>query len=412
MARKVRNSLLEARSSRLKLPIRRKPYPGPSLSRGISLLYRRNRGNGSWVVKASDGHGDYWTKAFAEADDYENSNGGRVLDFYQAQDEAKKLARGGEATDSVPVTVDVALKEYASDLKVRHVSVYRNAQWPRHHLTATLLAKPVQLLTSKELKTWRDDLLGKIKPATVNRLCNCICAALELAARHDKRIQNRDAWRIGLARLPGEGKARNVILDDNVVRAFVAAAYAQNEKFGLLVDVLAVTGARPSQVARLLVEDLRCHPTKPQLKMPKSGKGGDRDRVKRKSERFSIPITPALAVKLKQAAGNRVDDMPLLLQSDGTPWSNEDGFTQYRDNVRKVVKAIGLDPDKVTLYALRHSSIVRMLLRNIPIRLVASLHDTSVKQIESNYSKHITEHSDEHARAALLDLEPVVSLGR
>ncbi|MDH2352158.1 hypothetical protein QCM80_16005 [Bradyrhizobium sp. SSUT112] len=30
----------------------------PSLceARGVSLLYRRNKGNGTWVVKASDGH--------------------------------------------------------------------------------------------------------------------------------------------------------------------------------------------------------------------------------------------------------------------------------------------------------------------------------------------------------------------
>jgi len=39
------------------------------------------------------------------------------------------------------------------------------------------------------------------------------------------------------------------------------------------------------------------------------------------------------------------------------------------------------------MYALRHSSIVRMLLQNIPIRFVASLHNTSVAMIEKTYSK-------------------------
>ena len=33
-----------------------------------------------------------------------------------------------------------------------------------------------------------------------------------------------------------------------------------------------------------------------------------------------------------------------------------------------------------------------MLLRNVPIRLVASLHNTSVAMIEKHYSKYITEH--------------------
>ena len=48
-----------------------------------------------------------------------------------------------------------------------------------------------------------------------------------------------------------------------------------------------------------------------------------------------------------------------------------------------------------------------MLLRNVPIRLVASLHNTSVAMIEKHYSKYITEHSiDDIARTGLLS-EPV-----
>lgn len=81
MARKVRHSALESRSARLRLGIRRKPYAGPSLARGISLLYRRNKTAGSWVVKASDGHGSYWTKVLAAADDFDTSDGKKVLTF-------------------------------------------------------------------------------------------------------------------------------------------------------------------------------------------------------------------------------------------------------------------------------------------------------------------------------------------
>jgi hypothetical protein len=188
------------------------------------LLYRRNKGNGSWVVKASDGHGGYWTRAFGEGDDYDNSDGDKVLTFYEAQDGAKKLARSGDAaTGTAPITVDGALTDYESDLKARNAELY-NARHPRVHLTAALKAKPVQLLTSSELKKWRDGLLAKVKPATINRLCNSLCAALELAAQHDQRIKNRDAWEVGLAGLPDAQVARNVILSDDKVRDFVATA--------------------------------------------------------------------------------------------------------------------------------------------------------------------------------------------
>jgi hypothetical protein len=181
MARRVSFAALESRSARLRLKIRRRPYSGPSLARGISLMYRRNGTNGSWVLKASDGHGAYWTKAFALADDFEDADAKSVLTFYQAQDQAKKLARGDNGSpDNAPITVDGALKDYARDLKSRNANVY-NAVWPRVHLTSVLLTKPVALLTATELKKWRDGLLGKIAPATINRLCGCLCAALALA---------------------------------------------------------------------------------------------------------------------------------------------------------------------------------------------------------------------------------------
>src|SRR6478752_2007290 len=187
MARKVSFSALESRSARLRLKIRRRPYSGPSLARGIALMYRRNKTNGTWVVKASDGHGAYWTKGFALADDFEDADAKNVLTFYQAQDAAKKLARGEEGSaGSTPITVDGALTDYKTDLTARSANPY-NAEWPRVHLTSALLSKPVALLASIELKTWRNGLLDVMAPSTVNRLCACLSAALEQAAQHDKR---------------------------------------------------------------------------------------------------------------------------------------------------------------------------------------------------------------------------------
>ncbi|MGM4958187.1 site-specific integrase [Bradyrhizobium barranii] len=406
MPRKVSFSALESRSARLRLKVRRAPYPGPTLARGIALMYRRNKTNGTWVLKASDGHGAYWTKGFALADDFEDADSKNVLTFHEAQDAAKKLARGDGSTDSAPITVDGALKGFRADLIARNANPY-NAEHPRLHLSSVLLAKPVTLLTSKELKAWRDSLIGTMAASTINRLCRCICAALALAAQHDKRIKNGAEWGIGLAALPDATEVRNVIISDDKVRAFVATAYGLDEKFGLLMDTLAVTGARPSQAVRLRVEDLHDHPTKPKLMMPKSSKGGGKNRSQKRVERYSVPITGQLAAMLTQAAQGRADDALLLMQSDGRPWDKNPGQNYHRQ-VDKVVRAIGLDPMEVTAYCLRHSSIVRQLLQNVPIRLVASLHNTSVKMIEKHYSRHITEHDFEDiSRKALLQHQPV-----
>jgi integrase len=170
--------------------------------------------------------------------------------------------------------------------------------------------------------------------------------------------------------------------------------------------MLAVTGARPSQAVRLRVEDLHDHPVRPKLMMPKSAKGGDRNRSAKKTERYSVPITVQLAARLREAARARPDYAPLLLQGDGSPWPDNPGASYHRE-VKKIVADAGADPD-ATMYALRHSSIVRMLLKNVPIKLVASLHNTSTKMVEKHYAKYITEHSDDVSRHALLQPESPV----
>jgi integrase len=167
-----------------------------------------------------------------------------------------------------------------------------------------------------------------------------------------------------------------------------------------MVEVAAVTGARLSQLARLEIGDLQADRSEPRLLMPLSAKGRTRNK---RHERRPVPIPPALAAVLKQEATGRLSDAPLLLRSNGERWGHGRS-RHHRNDMRAVVEAAGLDPDQVTLYALRHSSIVRMLLANVPIRVVATLHDTSVKMIERTYSKHIAEHTDAIARRALLDV--------
>ena len=52
-------------------------------------------------------------------------------------------------------------------------------------------------------------------------------------------------------------------------------------------------------------------------------------------------------------------------------------------------RARGFDPDEITTYALRHSSICRSLLKGVPVSVVARLHDTSSDEIEAHYAAYI-----------------------
>jgi integrase len=312
MARRIRHPSLESCTARFKLPIRGKPYRGPTLGRGERMDYRRNAGNGTWIAVGvgvnKKGKRGYWTKVTGRADDYDNADPAHsIYDYFQAIDAAKELIRGrGRGSDaatagsSAPVTSKGSLKAYEADLASRHAGVY-NARHALVHLTPELANKAVAQHDLDELKRWKLSLRGKIADSTINRICGSICAAFELSAQSDKRIQNHDAWRIGLARLPGVEQARNIVISDAKVREFITAAYARDAGLGLLIETLAETGARPSQASRLCVEDLRDRQPKPSLMLPKSGKGGGRNRSEKKQERYSVPISAQLARKL--AAG-------------------------------------------------------------------------------------------------------------
>jgi integrase len=305
MARNPRAPTLETRTARLKLKPRKKPYVGAKLARGIQLRYRRNKGAGTWDVKAADGHGGFWTKGFAIADDYEDADGERVLDWFQAIAAARKFARG-QSDSGRPVTVADAIDAFERDLKARGASL-ANAGRIRKHLTPTLASKPVGLLTARELAAWRDSLLADgMKPATVVRLAKATKAALNLAKRRDHRIRNEAAWRDGLSGIAEGFASRNVQrLDDDQVRNLIAAAYAIDSSFGTYLETAAITGARLSQIARLAVADLQADNGTPRLMMPSSRKGRNRKAGKR-----PVPITKGLAVKLQAAAGKRAEDAP------------------------------------------------------------------------------------------------------
>jgi integrase len=392
-----RRSPLEHRSNRLKLSVRKKPYFDQIRGvRGVLLGYRRTQDNGTWVVRVTKDGGD-WTKAIGKADDHDEAENhpGAVLTYEQAQDEAKRVAGAGKPGGEN--TVKAVIDRYKDDLEKRGGNVKAVPRVYRH-LTDKLANKPVGTLAQFELSAWRDSLLTKMKPASVNRTITVVRAALNLAANTDERITKRP-WDIGLKAIVGAGRARNVILPEQDVRVVIGAAYRDSERFGELVEVAAVTGARPSQLLRLQGEDVQANfmsagKRQPRLMMPTSKKGKGEKKISHRP----VPIPESLAKRLSGRTGQ------LLQRPAGeSPWEK----INLSRHFELAIKGIKLSPTpstaKVTIYALRHTSIVRQLLAGVPIRVVAALHDTSVQMIEQNYSEYIADHADELARPTLLE---------
>jgi len=416
---RAKASPLAVKARRLALPIDKNPT-FEALGDGISVGYRRCAGAGTWVARRSDGKGGKIVKRIGLADDYDDADGTRILTWAQAQAAALAFDPLAAAAipDKAPTTVSAALDTYETDLKTRGGDL-SNVGRLRLHVSDDLLQKAIRDLKVGDLRQWRDRLAGTLAPATVNRVATAFKAALNRTTDADDRIVSRSAWEKGLKALPDAEEARNIILPDAQVKAIVEGAYDDCIEVGLLVEVAAVTGARYGQIAGLLIEDLQDDRPDPRVMMPSSKKGKGLKKVLRRP----VPIPKDLGIKLRLAAGERPAGEPLLLkrprpqtneekragiQPLPEPWQKSDHYRPFK----RVMKAVigepeedkEADSDPITIYALRHSSIVRQILAGVPVRVVAVLHDTSIQMIEKNYSKFLADHADSLARGALLDL--------
>jgi integrase len=391
MARKLRTKIAN-RADRLALARRRKPYSYTAVSPGCRLGYRRNDGAGTWVAEYADGKGGAEQMRIATADDFQDANDNDVLTFWQASERARQM-KPGNVGAGTPATWAQALDDYEADLKARGGNLY-NARQVRSRLAAdapTLLTKPVALLAAAELTRWRNDLVAShLKPGSVARLLKSARASLNLAANHDPRIQNRNAWRVGLGGLTDTDTyvPINRVVSDAVVHRIIAESYALDAEFGLFVHVAAETGARASQITRLLVSDLHGD----MLMMPSSKKGKRRSVTRR-----PVPISAELAARLKRVAAGRAADEPLLLRA-GKAFNPVD--TRHLQKPFAIVaERVGI---KATMYALRHAAITRSLLAGVPARLVGANADTSLAMLERTYSRFISHHGEDISRRGLL----------
>jgi integrase len=393
MARRIR-AKIENRD-RLNLPRRRAPHGLTNIAPGMRLGYRRTKGAGTWVLECADGKGGERQHRVGVADDYEEADGEHVLTFWQAADRARTLVR--DTPMSAPSTWARAIDDYEADLAARGGAI-SNAAHVRYHLkdVPTLLNKPVALLTAAELKRWRNDLVANsgLKASSVARLMKSARASLNLAANHDPRIQNREAWRVGLGGLHDTYESIDRVQPDAIVLRIVAEAYADDAALGLFMQVAAETGARASQIARLVIADLH-DGLEPKLSMPSSKKG-----KRRQITRRPVPISPDLASRLKRAAKGRKPDAPLLLRIDGKAWDPK-AKEHLQTPFGEIARRLKLHE---TMYCLRHSSIVRSLLAGVPAQLVASNHDTSLQMLQKTYARYISTYGDDVARRALLDV--------
>lgn len=427
MSRTVAETRIQDRAARARLDVRDHPY-WRALSEGIHLGYRRGPRKGSWVARymPPDARG-YVTSALGEADDIRDADGRDILSYKQAFDETLRWVElatsGAPAEASADVTVAQAVAAYIAARNARRstqagraVKSDADSNLTRCVLEDTKLPL-IRLadLNEGDLRAWQLRLPRR-KPSSLQRVVNDLKAALNAGYAGNRRLLPADlptvikyGLKVDAAEMLTAQARDNQILSDDQVRRVVTAALALDPDFGMLVVLLAATGARFSQLARMTVRDVQWEQSR--VMVPQSYKG-----KKRVLSYTRVAVGADTLAILRPQIEGRPDAAPLLerwrhKQVGPMEWVRvERGPWTASSEMLRMWKQAAADaglPAVTIPYSLRHSSIVRGLRLGLPIRLVAAIHDTSVQMIEQHYSRWITEGLDELAARAVV---PIVSL--
>ena len=300
MPRKVRDASLETRTARSRLQVRHKPF-FRLIEPGLHLGYRKlTSGQGTWAVRRYVGDGRYAVEnlrtpdgALVLADDYEDADGFRVLNFAQAQ----RAARGprSQLRSAGAYTVADAIADYLrsleSDGRAPHSvrdSRYRVEAFILPHLGNVKLAA----LTTERLRRWRDELAKapprlrtrngeqqkhrraaadedakRARRATANRTWTTLRAALNHAF-HEGKTESDLAWRKvkPFGRVDGASPL-------SVGYRSQAAGQRVRPRFSSAGTSCIANWCRYGELCRLLVHDFNADSGTLAIRQAKSGKG-------------------------------------------------------------------------------------------------------------------------------------------
>lgn len=442
MAKTLKEVPLTTRSARAKLPV---GLHWRGIDPETHLGYSKGVRGGVWLVRWRIGTG-YRQDRLGTADD-ELSEG--TLDYNGAIRAARDRVEGARLEDRAASagqfqTVRTAIVSYCAERDARfrargvgntgrkaatssleryvigrEASANMEARAP-----APIADVPLHLLTERELIGWRKSLPDTLKTSSVWHLAATLKAAINSAFRANRATLPATLPGVLTAALvisrtnpaDGESVAReNQILDAATVGRIIAAAKKVDEaaEWGgdlyRMIVVLAATGARFSQAARLTVRDVQIERSR--LMIPPSYKGQGR-----KPEATPVPIGADVLAVLGPAIEDRGKGELLLTRrrmerapgqlkwvaNGRRPWGRAARLVEPWAEIRKIAE---LERDIVP-YALRHSSIVRGIRAGLPLRLVAALHDTSVEMIERHYGRWIADGLDDMAARAVVPLMP------
>jgi integrase len=391
MARSTRDSRLETRTPRLKLK------PGirywRSIGKGLALGYRRTReGFGTWTLRWLGQDGKYHLHAIGQADDFQEADGADVLDFFQAQDRCRELARQmkeGTGVAGSPYTVADAMREYLSWYGNHRKAVYHTRRAAEVHILPALGKRVVAELTAEQLRQWHERLANtpamartgrftverrtreresepRARKATANRVLTILKAALN-HAYHDGKVPSDDAWR----RVKPFHNVDSPKIGYLSVAEATRLVNACEPAFRPLVQAALLTGCRYGELIKMA-----CHDFNPDAGcitvLGKSGK------IRH------VPLTDEGQRFFERVAAGRPGGEVVFCRADGAPW----GASHQQRPLERACEIAGIDP-AVSFHVLRHTYGSLLAMRGVPLQVIAEALGHADTRITSRHYAHL-----------------------
>ena len=393
VARIVEDADLQNRQRRLQLEIRKKPY-WITLSEGHHMGYYRGRRVRNWVARFRQPGGSccYQEATIAEADDYADADGSRILSFRQAQNAAHswfaKIDLNSQEKSRVH-SVSNALDDYLESFSGKDIANTRRRieaiirPQIGGHDTAKLTAKiimdwhlalanaPARLRTAPgAVQNYRPIAetfeARRSRRSSANRILTILKAALNVAYRNEK-ICDDNAWR--RVRLFAKADAPRLrSLDDNESRRLVSAC---NANFKPMVMAALLTGARYSELDGLEVRDFDRQSQSLWLRDTKSGTPRA---VYLEGEGFRL-VSEAIVGKSRTEL--------IFPRPEGKKW----GAAHQMRPMQTACKAAGLE--HVGFHDLRRTYGARLSRKGVPMAVIAEALGHADERITRKHYAHL-----------------------
>jgi len=392
MARRVLDKSLDSREARRRLKIRGRPYYRV-IERGLHLGYRRLGGGqaGTWVARFYIGEQSYEVQKIGIADDVSDADGVAVLDFWQAQDKARRamVERAHRALGKHgPITIGDVMDEYlayldghkksGSDARYRDSALIRPVlgdievnKLTADHLREWMMQMartPARLRTREGLKQQYASLdstdAKRRRKASANRTLAILKAALNHAWREGK-VPSNAAWS-RVRPFENVNTARIRYLTIAEAKRLINAC---DPDFRLLVQAALETGARLGELVALEVHDFNPDTGTLAIRTSKSGKSRH------------VVLTEEGAEFFAQVCAGRPGHATMFVKADGEPW----GRGHQGPLMAAACKRTKITPP-IGFHGLRHTWASLAVMAGVPLLVVAkNLGHRDTRMVEMHY---------------------------